>query len=51
MTETKPLLGGVELGGLDLDELTGDIDRYVVSPGLGSLAGPLGALALAADAL
>jgi fructokinase len=38
-------------GCLDLDELTGAIDRYVVSPGLGSLAGPLGALALAADAL
>jgi fructokinase len=38
-------------GCLDLDELTGDIDRYVLSPGLGPLAGPLGALALAADAL
>jgi fructokinase len=38
-------------GCLDLDELTGDIDCYVVSPGLGPLAGPLGALALAADAL
>ena len=37
MTEAKPLLGGV--------------DRYVVPPGLGSLAGPLGALALEADVL
>jgi hypothetical protein len=34
---------------LKLDELTGGIDRYAVPPGLGSLAGPLGALALAAD--
>jgi fructokinase len=38
-------------GYLDLDALTGGIDRYVASPGLGSLAGPLGSLALAADAL
>jgi hypothetical protein len=30
--------------------MVGDIDRYVVVPGLGALAGPLGALALAADA-
>ena len=37
-------------GYLDLEDLTGGIDRYVVTPGLGSLAGPLGALALAADA-
>jgi hypothetical protein len=26
------------------------VDRYVVPPGLGALAGPLGALALAAEA-
>jgi len=32
-----------------LDELTGGIDSYAVPPGLGSMAGPLGALALAAD--
>ena len=39
------------LGGyLDLEDLTGEIEQYVVSPGLGALAGPLGALALAADA-
>jgi fructokinase len=37
-------------GYLDLEELTGGVDRYIVSPGLGALAGPLGALALAADA-
>ncbi len=38
-------------GYLDLDRLTGDLDQYVVAPGLGPLAGPAGALALAADAL
>jgi fructokinase len=37
-------------GYLDLDELTGGIEGYIVAPGLGALAGPLGALALAADA-
>jgi len=37
-------------GYLDLGDLTGGVDRYVVSPGLGALAGPLGALAVAADA-
>jgi fructokinase len=37
-------------GYLDLDDLTGGVDSYVISPGLGTLAGPLGALALAADA-
>ncbi len=35
---------------LDLEDLTGGTDRYVTPPGLGALAGPLGALALAADA-
>jgi fructokinase len=35
---------------LDLQALTGPIDHYIVPPGLGPLAGPLGALALAADA-
>jgi fructokinase len=38
-------------GYLDLEDLTGGVDRYVVPPGLGALAGPLGSLALAADAL
>jgi fructokinase len=37
-------------GYLELDELDAGMDRYIVPPGLGSLAGPLGALALAADA-
>jgi len=37
-------------GYLDLEDLTGSVDRYVVAPGLGALAGPLGALAVAADA-
>jgi fructokinase len=35
---------------LDLKRLIGRIDHYVVAPGRASLAGPLGALALAADA-
>jgi fructokinase len=39
------------LGGyIDRDEIRGDIDRYVVPPGLGAHAGVLGALALAMDA-
>ena len=38
-------------GYLDLDDLTGGVDAYVVPPGLGALAGPSGALALAADAV
>ena len=38
-------------GYLKLDELTGGIEAYAVPPGLGSLAGPLGALALAADTI
>jgi fructokinase len=38
-------------GYLRLDELTGGIDGYAVPPGLGPLAGPLGALALAADTI
>jgi fructokinase len=38
-------------GYLDLDRLTNGIDGYVIPPGLASLAGPLGALALAADAI
>jgi hypothetical protein len=38
-------------GYLKLDELTGGVDSYAVPPGLGPLAGPLGALALAADTI
>jgi fructokinase len=38
-------------GYLDLEGLTGGLEHYVVPPGLGALAGPLGALALAADAI
>jgi len=37
-------------GYIDLEEMAGDIESYVAAPGLGSLAGPLGSLALAADA-
>ena len=37
-------------GYVDLEQLVGDIDGYVIAPGLGPLAGPLGSLALAADA-
>ena len=37
-------------GYVTLDALTGGIEEYIVPPGLGALAGPLGALALAADA-
>jgi fructokinase len=37
-------------GYLDLEALAGPLDRYVVAPGLGPLAGPLGALALASHA-
>ena len=39
------------LGGyFDLDALIGRVDEYACAPGLGERAGPLGALALAADA-
>jgi fructokinase len=38
-------------GYLNLEDLTGDVQTYVVAPGLGAMAGPLGALALAEDAL
>ena len=37
-------------GYLNLEELTGGLAAYIVAPALGALAGPLGALALAADA-
>ena len=38
-------------GYLKLDRLAGGIDAYAVPPALGPLAGPLGALALAADTI
>jgi fructokinase len=38
-------------GYIDSDEVAGGLDRYVILPGLGARAGPLGGLALAADAL
>jgi len=38
-------------GYLKLDELAGGIEGYAMPPGLGALAGPLGALALAADTI
>jgi fructokinase len=37
-------------GYLALEEIAGPIEQYIVAPGLGSRAGPLGALALATDA-
>jgi fructokinase len=36
-------------GYLDMEELKSGLDSYIAPPGLGSRAGPLGALALAAD--
>jgi fructokinase len=51
LARVRPKLIGSLGGYREIDELSGGIDRYVVSPGLGSLAGPLGALALAAQAL
>ncbi len=35
---------------VEVDAVTRDVERYVVPPGLGALAGPLGALTLAAQA-
>lgn len=37
-------------GYLALEEMAGPIEKYIVAPGLGSLSGPLGTLALATDA-
>jgi fructokinase len=36
-------------GYLDIEEVTSGLDHYIAPPGLGSRAGPLGALAVAAD--
>jgi fructokinase len=38
-------------GFVDLESLVGDVSAFVIPPGLGALAGPLGALAVAAEAL
>ena len=38
-------------GYVEVDEVMKGIDRYIVPPGLGTQAGPLGALALAANAV
>lgn len=38
-------------GYLDMEEVTSGLDRYIVSPGLGNGAGPLGALAVAAESI
>jgi fructokinase len=35
---------------VDIEQATGRLEEYVAPPGLGTLAGPLGALAVAADA-
>jgi fructokinase len=51
LTQVRTMLLESLNGYLALEQLAGPIDRYVVSPGLGSLAGPLGALALAEEAL
>jgi fructokinase len=51
LCEVRRQLVGSLNGYLDLDALVGDVDAYVVPPGLGALAGPLGSLALAADTL
>jgi fructokinase len=48
--QVRRKLAGSINGYLDLEELTGGINRYVVPPGLGAMSGPLGSLALAADA-
>ena len=38
-------------GYLDMEEVTSGLDRYIVPPGLGNGAGPLGALAIAAESI
>ena len=50
LTKIRRRLQGSLNGYINLEEMAGDIDGYVAAPGLGPLAGPLGALALAADA-
>jgi len=48
LAQTRHLLVRGMNGYLDLEDLTGGVDRYAVPAALGSLAGPAGALALAA---
>jgi fructokinase len=38
-------------GYLDMEEVASSLDQYVVPPGLGTRAGPLGAIAVAADSI
>jgi hypothetical protein len=35
---------------VDIERAAGGLEGYIAAPGLGTLAGPLGALAVAADA-
>ena len=37
-------------GYVDIERAAGPLEEYIAPPGLGTLAGPLGALAVAADA-
>jgi fructokinase len=50
LVHVRRLLIAAVNGYVDLEALVGNIDGYIVSPGLGALAGPLGSLALAHDA-
>lgn len=51
LIRVRALLAASINGYLDIEDITGGLEQYVVRPGLGALAGPLGALALAADAV
>lgn len=50
LVESRRRLRASLNGYLDIEALAGDLDHYVAPPGLGTWAGPLGALALAANA-
>jgi fructokinase len=50
LSQVRALLLQSLNGYVALEELAGPIGHYIVAPGLGSRAGPLGALALATDA-
>jgi fructokinase len=47
LSRVREQLRGSLNGYVEVDELLGNLDRYIVTPGLGDLAGPLGALTLA----